>query len=85
MLWIVAILVTLSLPHGAIARSLDSEEPYEQCKRLLDDLGITSRPNCKIPGSGDFYGLGVRLGIYLTWISSWIANNFVAGEMAGSK
>ncbi|KAI1621399.1 hypothetical protein EDD37DRAFT_114260 [Exophiala viscosa] len=38
-------------------------------------------------GNSDFYGLGVRLGLYLQWLSSLIANPFLHGErrsMAGA-
>lgn len=33
----------------------------------------TSCPN--IEGNSDFYGLGIRVGIYLQWFSSWISNS----------
>lgn len=29
--------------------------------------------NCKIKGDSDFYGRGIRIGIYLQWISSWMS------------
>lgn len=29
-----------------------------------------------IEGNFDFYGLGIRIGIYLQWFSSWISNTF---------
>jgi hypothetical protein len=54
-------------------------------KRGLSPLDpAAGPPGCMIPGDSDFYGFGVRMGVYLTWISSWIANNFVSSEMAGS-
>jgi hypothetical protein len=40
--------------------------------------------NCSSKFSGDYYGLGVRLGIYFTWLTSWIANTFVEDEIAGA-
>ncbi|KAK5118432.1 hypothetical protein LTR62_002946 [Meristemomyces frigidus] len=45
---------------------------------------LAQAPICQIPGEPDLYGFGVRVGIYLTWVSSWLANNFVEGEMASS-
>lgn len=42
-----------------------------------------SRPNlsarnvCHIEGNADFYGLGIRIGIYLQWIASLLANRYV--------
>jgi hypothetical protein len=45
----------------------------------------TSEPlNCSSKFSGDYYGLGVRLGIYFTWLTSWLANTFVEDEIAGA-
>lgn len=36
--------------------------------------------DCSIAGDGDLYGEGVRYGIYLGWIASWIGNNFLRNE-----
>lgn len=33
-------------------------------------------PQCEIEGNSDFYGLGIRLGIYLQWISATLAHFF---------
>lgn len=86
--WMAVFSVMLFIPLAS-ARTLDVRDGDDTCKEMLDhwlrDSGLPSGPPCMIPGNADFYGLGVRLGIYLTWISSWIANNFVAGEMAGSE
>lgn len=35
---------------------------------------------CSIAGDGDFYGVGVRYGIYLSWFASWFGNNFLRRE-----
>ena len=40
--------------------------------------------NCASPTSGDFYGVGVRLGVYFTWIASWIANLCNPDEIGGA-
>src|SRR5579859_406687 len=40
--------------------------------------------NCSSKFSGDYYGLGVRLGIYFTWLTSWLANTFVEDEITGA-
>jgi hypothetical protein len=37
--------------------------------------------DCSIEGAADLYGMGVRLGIYGTWIASWIANTFLPDEI----
>jgi hypothetical protein len=62
----------------------------EQCiakgiQRGLSPLApAAGPPGCMIPGNSDFYGFGVRVGVYLTWVSSWLANNFVESEMEGN-
>ena len=40
--------------------------------------------NCSSKFSGDYYGLGVRLGIYFTWLTSWVANTFIEEEISGA-
>jgi len=40
--------------------------------------------NCTTKLAGDLYGLGVRLGIYFSWFSGWVANNFIIDEIAGA-
>lgn len=52
-----------------------------QASCTLPEPGL---PLCSFEGQADFYGLGVRMGIYFTWLTSWIANNFIADEIAGS-
>jgi hypothetical protein len=45
--------------------------------------GATPEPlNCSSMFSGDYYGLGVRLGVYFTWATSWLANTFVEEEIS---
>jgi hypothetical protein len=40
--------------------------------------------NCSSKFSADYYGIGVRLGIYFTWLTSYLANVFVEEEIAGA-
>ena len=40
--------------------------------------------NCSSEVSNDYYGLGVRLGIYMIWVTSWLANNWVPDEISGA-
>jgi len=40
--------------------------------------------DCSSKFSGDYYGLGVRLGIYFTWLTSWVANTFLEEEISGA-
>lgn len=34
--------------------------------------------------NGDFYGLGIRLGVYFQWVASWISNTFSPEDAAGT-
>ena len=34
-------------------------------------------PSCVFDGNPDFYGLGIRIGIYLQWIIAYLANHFL--------
>jgi hypothetical protein len=34
-------------------------------------------PSCAFDGNPDFYGLGIRIGIYLQWITAYLANHFL--------
>ena len=40
--------------------------------------------DCTSETSGDFYGTGVRLGVYFSWIASWLANLCNPDEIAGA-
>ncbi|KAI1623848.1 hypothetical protein EDD37DRAFT_650930 [Exophiala viscosa] len=40
--------------------------------------------DCALAGNTDYYGLGVRMGIYASWLSSWFANNFLGSEIVGT-
>ena len=40
--------------------------------------------DCSSQFGGDYYGIGVRLGIYFSWLTSWIANVFVPEEIASA-
>jgi hypothetical protein len=39
---------------------------------------------CLSDSATDYYGLGVRLGIYFTWLGSYIANTLLPTEFAGA-
>jgi len=84
--WPRAFILLALLVQLATARSLRDRDAEDVCfpdDRDGSNLNINA-PTCEILGETDFYGLGVRLGIYLSWVSGYIANNFVASEMAGS-
>lgn len=39
---------------------------------------------CQTSRAPDYYGLGVRLGIYFAWLQAYIANNFISSEISGA-
>ncbi|ORY19257.1 hypothetical protein BCR34DRAFT_209121 [Clohesyomyces aquaticus] len=43
-----------------------------------------SQPNCGFLGNSDFYGLGIRIGIYLQWIASLLANYYIPEAVCSS-
>ena len=56
-------------------------------------LGLLQRDNassstgpvdCTTEYSADYYGFGVRLGVYFAWLSSYFANTLLPGEISGS-
>jgi hypothetical protein len=40
--------------------------------------------DCSTPFSGDYYGLGVRLGVYFAWLGSYLANVLLPSEISGA-
>lgn len=44
-----------------------------------------STPSCGFPGDADSYGLGVRLGAYIQWVTSVIAYNIYDSESASMR
>lgn len=63
------------------AGSSPTQSAFAQASCTLPEPGL---PLCSFQGQTDFYGLGVRMGIYFTWLTSWLANNFLAEEISGS-
>jgi hypothetical protein len=44
----------------------------------------SSSLECHSDASGDYYGLGIRIGIYFAWLNAYLANVVVPGEFAGA-
>ena len=40
--------------------------------------------DCSSKYGADYYGIGVRLGVYFSWLTSWIANVFLPEEIASA-
>lgn len=71
------IVIPLLLTLAAASSSLHPEDEPLQRRASSDFTCITDR-------SSDYYGLGVRLGFYFQWLTSWVANVSVPGEVAGA-
>ena len=51
----------------------------------LEDLHLPRRTTaqaCGFPGNSDTYGLGIRLGVYLQWVSALISKQFLVASNA---
>jgi hypothetical protein len=73
--WILSLLFSLFLVHSLASPTTQGSVKPRATPELL---------NCSSKFSGDYYGLGVRLGIYFTWLTSWLANTFVEEEISGA-
>ncbi|MCJ1284192.1 hypothetical protein MMC26_003523 [Xylographa opegraphella] len=69
--------------------SADSSAAYPN--RTADGYGgycnmtvIDPDLDCSSKFGGDYYGFGVRLGVYFSWLTSWIANVFLPEEIASA-
>jgi hypothetical protein len=55
--------------------------------RILQRNATSADPgplDCTTDFSNDYYGFGVRLGVYFSWLSSYFANLLLPSEIAGS-
>lgn len=65
----------------AIAASFCSASPLPRAAALQPISRQLSTPQCTFTGNSDLYGLGIRIGIYLQWISGLLANSFHADSV----
>lgn len=76
-IWLCVILF-VALPAPSLATNIVTDI-IDRCD------GATGRSdNCSLVGNGDYYGLGVRFGIYFSWAASWLDNNFVVDDTCQS-
>jgi hypothetical protein len=69
-------LLSFGLPPAVIAPLVT----LVQAKTIGQSQCLDRASQCGFIGSSDLYGLGIRLGIYLQWICSMIANIFLPSE-----
>ncbi|OCT53965.1 hypothetical protein CLCR_09767 [Cladophialophora carrionii] len=75
------LLLVSFLIFSSLGYALDSDN--ETAESVCQGVG-PAEEGCPLQGNGDFYGMGVRIGIYFQWITSWLANNFLPEEIIGS-
>lgn len=72
----------LILPGFALAAASPSPIALDLFQRNVSSE--TQEPlDCTTEFSGDYYGFGVRLGVYFAWLSSYFANMLLPSEIAG--
>ena len=61
---------------GAHPQKHDAQNRASETPRLLQRA-----PSCPgFDGNSDFYGLGIRLGVYFQWLASWLTNTLSPNE-----
>jgi hypothetical protein len=70
---LVSLLLTFSASAATIDLSSSTLIPREE-----------QQITCQTVRAPDYYGLGVRLGIYFSWLQGYIANTMLSSEVAGS-
>lgn len=79
-LFLGALAITIGLAAAVIAplaTVTQHSEVQEKC--------ISRDAECGFIGNPETYGLGIRLGMYLQWVSLWIAFTFLPAEKAGLR
>ncbi|MCJ1387706.1 hypothetical protein MMC18_000549 [Xylographa bjoerkii] len=74
-------LVSADSPSGSQAYPNRTADGYGgSCNMTVIDPDL----DCSSTYGGDYYGIGVRLGVYFSWFTSWIANVFLPEEIASA-
>lgn len=89
-----AILLVLLLPAIAVCAAnhpvrhvgtgLGTSQQQHQDHHVLNSRATAARCADSFDANDDFYGFGIRLGVYLQWVSSWIANTFSPEDAAAN-
>ncbi|KAH8668405.1 hypothetical protein BX600DRAFT_538347 [Xylariales sp. PMI_506] len=80
-LWVISIAMCISI--SSLAAGMPVVKDVVLNSRQNDDSPppATTPGECQTDRSDDYYGLGVRMGIYLAWFQALIAFNFVPSEI----
>jgi hypothetical protein len=57
---------------------------YPQSEALAGIFPRADEYSCTSDRASDYYGLGVRLGIYFIWLQGWIANTMLPSEIGSA-
>lgn len=71
--WIFFSVVVLGLAAAVPIHRSDTLQVRNSQPSIVRQVGAQN--HCVIDGNSDLYGLGIRLGVYLQWITSLIANH----------
>ena len=79
---------TLSVLLPLVLVSLNTINGAPLFRRQDVDSSTSGAPEdqsaCTLDGNPDFYGLGIRVGIYLQWVTSLFVNHFLQAAIEGS-
>lgn len=80
----IAFLLSILLVSASTVAALARQ--HEVQSRVSENLRPSKRnTSCAgFEGNSDFYGLGIRLGVYLQWIASWLTNTLSPNEAGPS-
>jgi hypothetical protein len=66
---------------AAVIASLTTVSQHSE----VQEKCVSRDTGCGFAGNPDIYGLGIRLGMYLQWMSLWIAFTFLPSEKGGLR
>ena len=87
--WPSAALMIIIILFWAVVQHFmkSSSTPYHEIddvQSLHDRATTNDSTTCGYTGNSDIYGLGIRIGIYLQWFSTWLSTAFIPEEMLGT-
>lgn len=63
-----------------LANVVWSKTEAQNLPQAVPNPSSVTSANCAFRGDQDTYGKGIRVGVYLQWMTSNLANNFVPDE-----
>jgi hypothetical protein len=83
--WIVSrsAILFVCLVYGGSTAVLVPLVKIVQHRAITPAQCLSRQTECGFVGNSDLYGLGIRLGLYLQWFASWLANIWLKDERRG--